>query len=154
MKAPSFTSEERLGPLEWCRTETWLLKPAGVPVSFLNPTSGPGSGFSPSSTPHSQELFFFHCSYTFCGKQPFCSRRFVYLEPESASTNFKVLQRWVRPPVKPVNVASQQLVEGWDFYFWLSETQSGATFEACQSTGPRGKAYCPQIDPTPLVLFI
>lgn len=93
---------------------------------------------------------FFHRSYTLCGKRPFCTWRFAYLPPHSASSNFKV----VRPPVKPVNTASQQLVEGRDFYLWLSETQSGATFEACQSTGPRGKAYCPQIDPTPLVLFI
>lgn len=98
---------------------------------------------------------FFLLSYT----PPLRQAAILYMEiclfaAESASADFKVVQRRLRPPVKPVNIASQQLVEGWDFYLWLSETQSGATFEACQSTGPWGKAYCPQIDPAPLVLFI
>lgn len=154
-ETPSFASEERSWSSCWSETETWLVEPAGAPVSFLNPTSGPGGGFSPSCTPHSQPSAAFSPAPT-----PFvASGHFVHKDFPSCSQSLlpltsKFLQRRVRPPVKPVNVASQQLVEGWDFYLWLSETQSGATFEACQSTGPRGKAYCPQIDPTPLVLFI
>lgn len=32
---------------------------------------------------------------------------------------------------------------------FLALTQAGATFGACQSDEPRGKAYCPQTDPAP-----
>lgn len=60
----------------------------------------------------------------------------------------------MRPPVKPVNITLLRVVEGWICISAWSETQSGATFKACQNAGPPGKAHCPQIDPTPLVLFI
>lgn len=36
-----------------------LLKPAGAPVGFLSPTSGPGGGCSPSFSPLSQKQLFF-----------------------------------------------------------------------------------------------
>lgn len=149
-ETPSFASEERSWP--------FLAVQDGDPARWslqvlqsiaCRPTSGPGAGFSPAPLPTAERCSLCR-SYTLVA-----SGHFVHEDlPESASTDFKVLQRRVRPPVKPVNAASQQLVEGWDFYLWLSETQSGATFEACQSTGPRGKAYCPQIDPAPSVLFI
>lgn len=92
------------------------MEPAGAPVSFENPTSGPGGRFKLSklSSPQPSTAFplplvhpLWQAAILYMG--------FAYLV-ESASTDFKVLQRRVRPPVKPVNIASQQLVEGWDFY--------------------------------------
>ena len=76
-----------------------------------SPTSGPDGGFSPTPLLTAERCSLCR-SYTLVA-----SGHFVHEDlPESASTNFKVLQRRVRPPVKPVNAASQQLVEGWDFY--------------------------------------
>lgn len=95
------------------------------------------------------------------GKRPFCTLKFLFFFASSlsASTNFKappssffsLFRTKVRPPVKPVNNASQQVVEG-----WISTSDSARHSPAPLSKlvrtqgAPQGKAYCPQFDPTPL----
>lgn len=129
----------------------WDVALVCAPFGLLNPASGPGAGPNPSAASH-KPLLSLH-PFTLCSKQPFCTWSFA---PFVARFYFSswLLSFLHKATSEALNITSIRVVEGWICISGWSETHSGTTFKVSQSGGPQGKAHCPQIDPTPLVLFI
>lgn len=109
-----------------------------TPVSFLNPASGRGRGFQ-SKLHALQSSTAFSTPYTLCGKQPFCTWGFASLQPESASTNFKVLHEGWGHQWSLRILLHNKLVEGWISISDSARHSPAPLSKLVRTQGPKAK---------------